>query len=97
MTQKSAHSVVRSLIGSGILLALVAALGCATTPDQETRLEQDRKARAHYNSAISQMREGKLAIAIRELRTAMQISPRDPWIHWAIAEAYRQKGRFDDS
>jgi len=43
------------------------------------------------------MRQGKYALGIRELRTALQISPEDPWIHWALAEAYRRKGRFEDA
>ena len=97
MIQKSAHSVIRLLIGSAMLLALVGGLGCASTPDLQAEFDQEKKARTHYNAGIEYMRQGKLAIGIRELQTAMQISPRDPWIHWAIAEAYRQKGRLDDS
>jgi Tfp pilus assembly protein PilF len=97
MIQKSAHSVTRLLIGSGILFVVAAGLGCATTPELQTELDHDKKARTHYNAGIEQMRQGKLALGIRELRTALQISPRDPWIHWAIAEAYRQKGRLDDA
>jgi type IV pilus biogenesis/stability protein PilW len=97
MIRKSAHSVARLLIGSQLLLAVAVALGCATTPDPEARFEQDKRARAHYNSGIEYMRQRKLAMGIRELRSALQISPRDPWIHWAIAEAYRQKKRPDDA
>ena len=97
MIQKSAHSVTQLLIGSLMLFVVAAVVGCASTPDLQAEFDQDKKARTHYNAGIEYMRQGKLAIGIRELRTAMQISPRDPWIHWAIAEAYRQKGRFDDA
>jgi type IV pilus biogenesis/stability protein PilW len=97
MIQKSAHSIVRSLIGFGILLVAAAVLGCATTSDPEIGFDPDKKARTHYNAGVEYLRQGRDALAIRELLTAMQISPRDPWIHWAIAEAYRQKGRLDDS
>ena len=97
MIQKSAYSVIRLVIGSAMLLALAAVLGCASTPDVQADFDRDKKARTHYNAGIEYMRQGKLAIGVRELRTAMQISPRDPWIHWAIAEAYRQQGRFDDA
>ena len=97
MIQKSLHSVTRLLVRSGMLLVVAAALGCATTPDLQSEFETDKKARTHYNAGIEQMRQGKLALGIRELRTALQISPRDPWIHWALAEAYRQKGRLDDA
>jgi Tfp pilus assembly protein PilF len=97
MSQKSSRSVARFLIGLGTLLAVVVALGCASTPDRETELAEDKKARTHYNAGIDYMRQGKLAFSIRELRAAMLISPRDPWIHWAIAEAYRLKGEVDDA
>jgi Tfp pilus assembly protein PilF len=96
MIRKSAHSIVRSLGGLGIVLVVAASLGCVTTPDSQLDFDQDKKARAHYNAGIEQMRQGKFALAIRELLTAMQISPRDPWIHWAVAEAYRQKGKVDE-
>jgi Tfp pilus assembly protein PilF len=97
MSQKSAHSVARFLIGFGILLAVASAVGCATAPDFQTQMAHDKKARAHYNAGIDHMRQGKLALAIRELSAGLQTSPEDPWIHWAIAEAYRQKGRVDES
>ena len=97
MIQKSAHSVARSLIGFGVLLFVAVTLGCVTAPDPELGFQQDKKARAHYNAGVEQMRQGKLALAVREFRVALQISPRDPWIHWALAEAYRQKGRLDDA
>jgi type IV pilus assembly protein PilF len=97
MTQNPIHSVARFLVGLVILLAMAAAFGCATTPDRQVTMEQDKKARAYYNQGIEYMRQGKLALAIRELRVAMDVSPRDPWIHWAIAEAYRLKGLLDDA
>jgi Tfp pilus assembly protein PilF len=97
MIQKSAHSVTRLLIGTVMVLAMAAGLGCASTPDPQAKFDQDKKARTHYNAGIEHMRQEKLALGIRELLTAMQISPRDPWIHWAIAEAYRRKGRLDES
>ena len=92
MTHSSIRSFARLATGLGILLALASALGCVTSPDQQVALDQDKKARTHYNAGIQYMSEGKLAIAIRELRSAMDVSPRDPWIHWAIAEAYRRAG-----
>lgn len=97
MIQKSAHSVTRLLIGFLVPLVMAAGLGCSTTPDLQAQFDQDKKARAHYNAGIEQMRQGKSALAVRELLIALQISPEDPWIHWALAEAYRQKGRLDDA
>lgn len=97
MTHSSTRSFARLSTGLGILLAVAIALGCATSPDPQVALNQDKKARALYNAGIQSMSEGKFAIAIRELRGAMDVSPRDPWIHWAIAEAYRRSGRFDET
>ncbi len=97
MTHSSTRSFARLSTGLGILLAVATALGCATSPDPQVALDQDKKARTHYNAGIQYMSEGKLAIAVRELRTAMDVSPRDPWIHWAIAEAYRRSSRPDDT
>jgi Tfp pilus assembly protein PilF len=97
MTENSTHSVARFLIGLGILLAVATALGCATTPEEQIGFNQDKKARTHYNAGVEYMSRGKLAIAVRELRTAMEFGPRDPWIHWAIAEAYRRSRRLDDA
>jgi Tfp pilus assembly protein PilF len=97
MIQNSAHSATRLLVGFGMLLALAVVSGCASTPDLQTEFEQDKKSRAHYNAGIELMRQGNYGLGIRELRTALQISPDDPWIHWALAEAYRRKGRFEDA
>lgn len=97
MSQKSAHSVARFLIGFGTLFAVATAVGCATSPDLQDQMAQDKRARAHYNAGIEHMRQGKVALAIRELNAGLQTSPKDPWIHWAVAEAYRQKGRIDES
>jgi Tfp pilus assembly protein PilF len=97
MTCSSTRTIARLSTGLGILLVVATALGCATSPDPQAALSQDKKARAHYNAGIQYMSQGKLAIAIRELRTAMDASPRDPWIHWAIAEAYRRSHRLEDT
>jgi type IV pilus biogenesis/stability protein PilW len=97
MIDEPLRSIARFSTGFGILLVLAAVLACATTPDSSIGPDQERKARAHYNAGISHMSEGKPAMAIRELLTALQSSPRDPWIHWALAEAYRRKGRLDEA
>jgi len=97
MIHEPLRSAARFLTGFGILLVVAVALACATTPDSQSGPKQDRKARAHYNAGISYMSEGNPAMAIRELRTALQQSPRDPWIHWALAEGYGRKGRLDDA
>jgi type IV pilus biogenesis/stability protein PilW len=97
MVHEPLRSIARFLTRFGILFVVAAALACASTPGPQNGPGQDKKARAHYNAGISYMGEGKPAMAIRELRTALQSSPRDPWIHWGLAEAYRRKGRLDEA
>jgi tetratricopeptide (TPR) repeat protein len=97
MISKYTQSMVRWLNFFAVPLLVATALGCVTTTEPDFEFDLDRKARTHYSTGVEYMREGKPALAIRELQTAMQISPDDPWIHWAIAEAYRQKGRPDDA
>ena len=97
MISKYTRFMVLSLKFFAAPLCVAMALGCVTTSESEFDFDLDRKARTHYTAGVEYLREGKTALAIRELQTAMQISPEDPWIHWAIAEAYRQKGRPDDA
>jgi len=83
-------------------LVLVAGLGCVTTESPELRkpdpVEQARKqADAKYNLGIDHLKNGRTALAVRELRSALELEPQDPWTHFAIAEAYRRQGRTDDA
>ena len=83
-------------------LVLVAGLGCVTTESPELRkpdpVEQARKqAEAKYNVGIDHLKNGRNALAVRELRASLELEPKDPWSHFAIAEAYRRQGRTDDS
>jgi Tfp pilus assembly protein PilF len=73
-----------------VALALGGALGCATT-NPATQAETDRKVRSHYELAVNHLKEGRTGIAIRELLAAQALDPEDPWIHLALAEAYRLK------
>ncbi len=55
------------------------------------------QARAHHSLGLSYLREGRVPLAIRELRAAEQLNSRDPWIHLALGEAYRQRGLYADA
>ena len=78
------------------VIALVAALGlgCATGGGSSERAEQEanrRQAVARYNVGVHHLSEGRTALALRELRVALDKNPEDPWIHLALAEGYRRK------
>ena len=55
------------------------------------------RARAHHSLGAVHLREGRIALAIRELRAAEQLNPRDKWIQLALAEAYRRKNLRNDA
>ncbi|MBW2243249.1 MAG: tetratricopeptide repeat protein [Deltaproteobacteria bacterium] len=56
-----------------------------------------RRASAHYNVGTGHLREGRVGLAIRELRIAEEMNPRDKWTQLALADAYRRKMRFADA
>gem|GEM_PF-629073 len=53
-----------------------------------------RQARVHHSLGLANLQEGRVALAIRELRAAAKLNPYDPWIRLALAESYRLKGFF---
>jgi tetratricopeptide (TPR) repeat protein len=98
---------------AALLLALCLGSACAgptgpeaTAKARETRRsgsggaasEEDvRRARSHHSMGVNHLQDGRVALAIRELRAADQLNPADGWIQLGLAEAYRQKGLLDDS
>lgn len=79
-----------------LVLALVAGLGlgCASGGGSAQKAEDKanrRKAVARYNVGVHHLSEGRTALALRELRVALDKNPEDPWIHLALAEGYRRK------
>ena len=73
------------------------AVGCATTADPQDRYQTERRTRTHYGVAMEHLKEGRAALAIRELRAAEQLDPEDEWIQFGLAEAYRYKGLTEDT
>jgi type IV pilus assembly protein PilF len=80
--------------------ALALMLGCASTgskqPPPLSAADQSR-ARAHQSVGATHLREGRVALAIRELRASEELNPTDKWTQLTLAEAYRQKGLNDDA
>jgi Flp pilus assembly protein TadD len=82
------------------VLSLFAA-GCATPPSSTARPsvsdDAQRQALAHHSQGASLLRQGKIALAIRELRAAAGLNPNDPWIRLALGEAYRLRGMLTEA
>jgi tetratricopeptide (TPR) repeat protein len=85
---------------AGVLL-LALALGCASAggDDAEERISaaDESRARAHQSVGATHLREGRVALAIRELRASEKLNPGDRWTQLTLAEAYRQKGLNADA
>ena len=84
-----------------VLLCTLAALlatasGCATV-EPEPVADRSKKALAHYDLGAYQLSQGRVAMAIRELTTAKELSPDDPWIALALAEAYRRRAKAEEA
>jgi Tfp pilus assembly protein PilF len=79
----------------------IALSGCATTPPaaQRPAVSEDavREARSHHGQGAAYLRDGKIALAIRELRAAAGLNPNDPWIRLALGEAYRLRGMMAEA
>ncbi len=81
------------------LAGIVALAACATTAPEPVPISaaDESRARAHQSVGTTHLREGRTALAIRELRAAEQLNPRDEWIQLTLAEAYRLKGLTEES
>lgn len=98
----SNHRIRRVLPLAIAILGLLA--GCATSGgssrgggDSADSMKNDRRARSHYKIGSSHLQEGRVALAVRELRVAEELRPEDNWTQLALADAYRLKGRFADA
>lgn len=79
-----------------ILALAVLALGCAS-PGKSTEEIAGHKSRTHYDMGSNHLAAGRTALALREFLAAERITPEDPWIQHGLAEAYRRKGRLEES
>jgi tetratricopeptide (TPR) repeat protein len=75
--------------------------GCATPPVKSARpqvSEADvRQARSHQSLGSNHLKDGRYALAIRELRAAAGLNPNDKWIRLGLGEAYRLKAMFPEA
>ncbi len=85
------------LLGAILLCGALGLGGCATGGSEAERFDGERRARAHYSVGVEHLREGRSALAIREFLAAESLQPDDPWIQLSLAEAFRLRGRDEDS
>ncbi len=57
----------------------------------------ESQARMHHSQGASYLREGRLALAIRELRAAAGLNPNDKWIRLALGETYRLRAMMTEA
>lgn len=57
--------------------------------------QNERRGAAHYNLGVGHLRQGRVALAIRDLRIAEGLRPKDKWTQLALADAYRRKALWD--
>ncbi len=55
------------------------------------------QARSHQSIGVHYLRDGQVALAIRELRAAEKLNPAEKWIQLALAEAYRRRALLEDA
>jgi tetratricopeptide (TPR) repeat protein len=85
---------------AALLVALALAGGCATSGDgaaERPSAADEARARAHQSVGANHLREGRLPLAIRELRASEELNPADRWTQLTLAEAYRMKGLNADA
>jgi len=87
---------------SGLTTVLLAATlaGCATSGDVAVdgpSAADESRARAHQSVGATHLRDGRVPLAIRELRASEELNPNDRWTQLTLAEAYRMKGLNADA
>jgi tetratricopeptide (TPR) repeat protein len=83
-----------------LLGALALAQGCASpSGEADVRMSaaDESRARAHQSVGATHLGDGRVALAIRELRASEELNPTDKWTQLTLAEAYRMKGLNEDA
>jgi type IV pilus assembly protein PilF len=85
---------------AALLATIALAGGCATSggvaADRPSPADESR-ARAHQSVGANHLREGRVPLAIRDLRASEALNPGDRWTQLTLAEAYRMKGLNADA
>jgi Tfp pilus assembly protein PilF len=88
---------MRSFQGRLLLVAaLLMSTGCVSTAEREDIALKARQANSHLEIGIDHMTNDRVASAVRELRVAASLDPKNPRIQAALAEAYIRKGHVEE-
>lgn len=71
--------------------ALLAATGCATSSEHEEKAQNIKDAEWHYQMAAGYFESQEIALAIRELHTALELNPEEYRAHYLLG--FIQMGR----
>ena len=81
-----------------ILVLTLLGSACASPSSRggmDEATQNERRGASHYNLGVGNLQAGRVALAIRDLRIAEGLRPKDRWTQLALAEAYRRKALWE--
>ncbi len=85
------RTIMRLLLGIIVIICMTWGIfGCATQPINTIPKEQ--QAQAHLDLAVAYLKAADYTSALRELKDAVKLQPKDPEIHYSIGIAYHGSG-----
>jgi type IV pilus biogenesis/stability protein PilW len=97
MEGMATRSARRGARFSCALLVLALLCGCVTTtPGAGPRSDEDQ-ADAKLNLGLDYLSQGRTALAIRELKLASELDPKNGEVLLWLGEGYRRKGRLEEA
>ena len=80
-------TILKLSLGTIIIIGMIwGLLGCATTPI--STIPKEQQAQALLDLAAAYLRTGEYTAALRELKDAARLQPKDPEIHYSLGIAY---------
>jgi Tfp pilus assembly protein PilF len=84
-------------VAVGLAAALASAqLGCAMFTGAKAE-ENGRRAGSHLEVGSDHLANGRSALALREFLAAEKLDPKNPRVHYALADAYLARGKAADA
>lgn len=77
-------------LGTILIILLWGLLGCAAKPI--STIPKEQQAQAHLDLSAAYLRTGDFTAALKELKDAERLQPRDPEIHYSMGIAYHGAG-----
>lgn len=85
----------RRALVAGLLILIASGCAMVQTPNEDTSIVSN--ARARRDLGIDYLSSRRTALAIRELRASLEGDPSDPETHLWLGEAYRRKGQTKEA